>query len=98
MITSSILMVVLKIVSPLVSLFKPINVLVNSTFSIRCALFSSCWHDKHDIRYNFSYVGYTCYNCVFTRSVGYFTDCIKERVYLYDKSFYCYICGVLGFA
>lgn len=32
MITSSILMVVLKIVSPLVSLFKPINVLVNSTF------------------------------------------------------------------
>ena len=32
MITSSILMVVLKIVSPLVSLFKPINVLVNSAF------------------------------------------------------------------
>lgn len=87
MITSSILMVVLKIVAPLVSLFKPINVLVNSTFISYVfdvvsgvLYFLPVGTINTILGYNFGYVGYTCYNRVFTCSMGHFADCITERV------------------
>lgn len=88
MITSSILMVVLKIVSPLVSLFKPINVLVNSAFIsyvfdvVSGVLYFLPVGTINTILGIFGYVGYTCYNRVFACSMGHFTDCIVESVFV----------------